>query len=73
MVTASAGGGVMTQLRHAHEQRIPIFCPKFSFNFSPTEGLKEKKQDYRIMEIENVDSVVELIYKNISPKQNVLF
>jgi len=72
-VTASIGGGVMTQLKHAHDQRIPIFCPKFSFNFSPMEGLKAKKQEYGITEIDNIDLVLELIGKNIISRQNVLF
>ncbi|NHJ85850.1 MAG: DNA-processing protein DprA [Asgard group archaeon] len=63
-VTASSGGGVMTQLRHAHEQRITIFCPKFDYKFSPIEGLKEVKQKYKITEIENILPILEIIKKN---------
>jgi predicted Rossmann fold nucleotide-binding protein DprA/Smf involved in DNA uptake len=66
-VTASSNGGVMTQLRHAHEQRIPIFCPNLSYNFSPSEGLKEMKQKYKIIEIENIAPVLEIVRKNNLP------
>jgi DNA processing protein len=72
-VTCSNNGGVMTQLRHSYEQKIPIFCPKFSFDFSPIEGLKEKKQTYRIIEIENIDTVIEVTGKNIVSRQKILF
>jgi DNA processing protein len=75
--TATSGHGVMTQLKHAHEQRIPLFCPKFSFGFSPSEGLKEVKEDYKITEIGDIGPVLEVLKNSnlsvMSPKQVNLF
>lgn len=65
--TASISGGVMTQLRHANEQKIPIFCPKQSFGFKPQEGLRQVKQKYNITEIENVAPILETVEKNRLP------
>jgi len=74
-VTGTSGHGVMTQLRHAYEQRIPIFCPKNSLNFTPSEGIDELKNEYKIIEIEDIKPVLEVINKKqtySSPKQSVL-
>ena len=65
--TSSINGGSMTQLRHAHEQRIPTFCPKRSFNFTPSEGFEKVKREYKITEIEDINPVLEAIKKNNFP------
>jgi len=72
-VTASINGGVMTQLRHAYEQKIPIFCPKQNLNFEPYEGLKKVKQKYKITEIENIIPVLEIVKKKNLNYSNYLF
>lgn len=76
-VTGTSGHGVMTQLRHAHEQSIPIFCPNRKFNFSPSNGINEKKQTYKITEIEDINPVLEVIKKNnfsyLTAQQTALF
>jgi DNA processing protein len=66
-VTCSDNGGSMTQLRHAYKQRIPIFCPKSSFNFIPSEGIKKVKREYKITEIEDITPVLDIIKKNNFP------
>ncbi len=76
-VTSSNNGGSMTQLKHAHEQRIPIFCPKNSLNFIPNEGIEKVKKGFKITEIENINPVLEVIKKNNLPyltaDQTILF
>jgi DNA processing protein len=74
-VTSTPNGGSMTQLKHAHDQRIPIFCPKNSLHFIPSEGINEVKKEYKIIEIEDIKPVLEVIDKKqtySSPKQSAL-
>jgi len=65
VVTSSNNGGSMTQLKHAYEQRIPIFCPKSSFHFIPNEGIETVKKKYKIVEIEDIKLVLEVIKKKL--------
>ncbi len=62
--TCSNGGGSMTQLKHAHEQKVPIFCPKIQFDFFPNEGLKKMMKEYKITEIENISPIKDELKKN---------
>jgi len=76
-VTGTSGHGVMTQLRHAYEQKIPIFCPKLNFKFTPIDGIKEVKQEYKITEIESINPVLKVVEHNnlsyLASKQVTLF
>ncbi|PKK86272.1 MAG: hypothetical protein CVT48_01925 [Thermoplasmata archaeon HGW-Thermoplasmata-1] len=76
-VTASLKGGSMTQLMHAHNQRIPLFCPSFGLGFSPSEGLKEVKKKYNIWEISEIEQVLDFIdnqnKSSVLPQQRTLF
>ena len=62
-VTSSENGGSMTQLKHAYEQQIPIFCPSNS-NFTPRGGIERVKKKYKITEIEDIAPIIEMIKKN---------
>lgn len=57
-VTSANGGGSMTQMRHAKEQRIPLFCPRLSFTFKPQEGLMGKKREFKILEIDDAKELI---------------
>ena len=61
VVTTTSGGGSMTQTKIAHSQKIPIFCPKLDFNFSPNVGIREIIKEYDGMEIESIEPILEKI------------
>lgn len=62
-VTSLDNGGVMTQLKHAHEQQIPIFCPS-NPNFTPREGIEKVKREYKMIEMDDITSIVDIIMKS---------
>ena len=76
-VTGTSGHGVMTQLKHANDQKIPVFCPKLDYGFIPNDGIKEVKEKYNIVEIQNIEPILEML-RNIQEtyiiqKQTKLF
>lgn len=69
-VSSSNGGGSMTQLKLAYEQRVPIFCPKLSLNLLPNEGIKEAIKEYKAIEIENIEHILNKLDENKSYPEN---
>jgi len=63
LVTSSSKGGSVTQLKLAHTQRVPIFCPSSSLNLLPNEGIKEYINDYHIREITSIEPVIKEVNK----------
>ena len=63
LVTSSSKGGSKMQLKIAHNQRIPLFCPSLSLGFLPNEGLIEAVKEYSAKEIININPVLEEINK----------
>ncbi|MFH0859759.1 MAG: DNA-processing protein DprA [Candidatus Altiarchaeota archaeon] len=63
VVTTTNSGGSMTQLKIAHQQGIPIFCPKLELGFTPIFGIKEAVEKYNVKEIEDIGSVLDEINK----------
>ena len=44
----------MAQLKVAFKQKVPVFCPKYSLNLLPNEGIKEAIKTYNAKEITDI-------------------
>ncbi|MGA2130458.1 MAG: DNA-processing protein DprA [Candidatus Pacearchaeota archaeon] len=64
IVTSAKEGGSRTQIEIANKQRIPIFVPKISLNFTPNEGISDAIKQHRIKDIENYEEVFMETYSN---------
>ena len=63
LVTSSTEGGSTTQLKIAHTQRIPIFCPSISLNLLPNAGIKEAISKYHATEITGIEPIIKEVNK----------
>lgn len=57
-VTSGESGGSWTQMSIAASQHTPLFCPPLELNFYPSEGIKLKKAEYGIRELNNLSEVI---------------
>lgn len=77
VVTSLLHSGVMNQMKHAFDQRVPIFSPKINFRFDPFDGIINKKKEYHITEIDDYKTVLSAIDKEYNSdsflNQSLLF
>jgi len=74
-VTGTRGHGVMALLKHAHDQRVPIYSPIPLLQFSPNEDIIEVLKEYRISPICDIEPIVKAVKKDFVTmnKQSALF
>ena len=70
MVASGEKGGAMIQTKMAFEQRRPIFCPKKSLNLKPNEGISQIINEWKGIEIEKSNEIVNYL-ENIETPKNI--
>lgn len=58
VVAANEAGGGWQQMKTAHMQKKPIFCPKLNKNILPNEGIKVAIKDFDAVEIDSADTIL---------------
>ena len=61
LVAATKSGGSLTQVKVAHSQKKPIFCPRLTDNLMPNEGIKEAIDNYNAQQVENPDQLLKIL------------
>ncbi len=72
MVASGTRGGSMVQTKMAFEQRRPIFCPKRSLRLLPNEGIEQVISEWRGVEIDSSEEVLDGMIESLTPTANVI-